>query len=848
MDVQVIVGTPSWTVNGVNIFSANLVRGLIDIGFAARILMTEQHSSMVTNHEPMMPLPTDIPIDELRLTGVESWGAHWGAMIRYLEERAPCVYIPNDDWRHSNICSQLSGKVHVVGVVHSDDPLHYVHVSTLGRYWDAIVTTSDAIAVEVISQNPGLAKRVVTIPIGVPVPERLPKRESTVRPLLLVYQGRLVQHQKRVFDLPKIVGEALNLGVPIELTLIGDGTERERLMARSSQLIELGAMRFLEVAPHARLMELLGKFDVYLLTSEFEGMPNALGEAMASGCVPIVTDIRSGVRELVRDGESGFVVPVGDISAFARRLSQLHHQPELRSAMSTKAREAVIDGGFSVQTMVDRYAALFRSLLTSEAASRFRRPRGNLRLPPLQMGRVRTFQLPEAYRFEDLGVLPSTSWDYDGYARELDGVDGRGLPPWHAKMPRPYPNVIVSATSGRVSGVDIFSANLVRGMRALGRDGHVLMTCPDDSAPDPLPFPDDIPVVRLPVSRRMAWKKRWALLSSYLERNAPCIYIPNYDWRNSCISPTLSQKVCVVGIVHSDDPQHYEHVSRLGRYWNSVVAVSNKIANRVMESDESLSARLVVIPYGVEIPRSLPQRQPGPNGSLRIVYAGRLVQRQKRVLDLPKIFSALVDRGVPAELTVIGGGEEEAALKAACSGWIGTGQVRFMGTLSNREVLRVFEQSDILILTSEFEGLPVSLLEAMAHGCVPVVTDIESGIPEVVRQGETGYRLPLGDIRAFAECLERLQADSALLRSLSVASYNAVRTGGYSVEDMAVAYISLFERVLVEAELLEFQRPRGGILPPPNSPSLTGYWQPRLGEGLLRQAVESIRCRLAGRG
>jgi glycosyltransferase involved in cell wall biosynthesis len=845
MNFQVIVGVPCWAMNGVNVFAANLVRGLIDIGIAARILMTEQHSAMVTSHEPMMPLPTDIPVDELPLTGAESWGAHWGAMIRYLEERAPCVYIPNDDWRHSNVCSQLSGGVRVVGVVHSDDPLHYNHVASLGRYWDAVVTTSSAIAVEVVSRNPGLAKRVRTIPIGVPVPEFLPKRESAAEPLRLVYQGRLVQRQKRVFDLPKIVEEALQRAIPVELTVIGDGMDGERLKAASSQLIDRGAMRFLGMEPHARLLERLGHFDVYLSTSEFEGMPNALGEAMARGCVPIATDIRSGVRELVRDGESGFVVPVGDITAFGRRLSLLHSQPELRSAMSAKAREAVIAGGFTVQTMVDRYAALFRGLFTPEAASRFRRPRGSLRLPPIQVGQVGIFQVPEAYRFEHLGVLPSVSWDYDGYARELDGVGGRSLPRFHEKMPRPYPNVIVSATSGRVSGVDIFSANLVRGMRALGRAGHVLMTCPDDSTPDPLPFPDDIPVVRLPVSRRMTWKARWASLSSYLERNAPCIYIPNYDWRNSCISPTLPQNVGVVGIVHSDDPQHYEHVARLGRYWNSIVAVSQKIANRVVELDPSLAPRLVVIPYGVEIPQSLPQRQSGPNSALRIVYAGRLVQQQKRIRDLPPIFSALVDRGVPAELTIIGSGEEEAALKAACSPWIGTGQVRFLGTLSNREVLGVFDQSDVLLLTSEFEGLPVSLLEAMAHGCVPVVTDIDSGIPEVVRRGETGFRVPLGDIGAFADCLGRLQSDPELRQSLSAASYNAVRTGGYSVEDMAVAYLSLFERVLVEAELREFQRPRGSILPPPNSPYLTSHWRQRPVAKLLREAVASVRCRLA---
>jgi glycosyltransferase involved in cell wall biosynthesis len=339
----------------------------------------------------------------------------------------------------------------------------------------------------------------------------------------------------------------------------------------------------------------------------------------------------------------------------------------------------------------------------------------------------------------------------------------------------------------------------------------------------------------------MAWRRRWKLLAEYLESNAPGIYIPNYDWRNSCISPTLSGKVGIVGIVHSDDPMHYEHVVRLGRYWNAIVAVSPAIAGRVLELDPSLGPRLVTIPYGVETPGSWSGKSPAPGGSLRIVYAGRLVQEQKRVRDLPLIFAALMQRGIPAELTIIGGGAEESSLKAACSRWIASGQVRFPGTLPNAEILKVFEQSDVLLLTSEFEGLPVSLLEAMAHGCVPVVTDIPSGIPELVRNGETGYRIGVGDIAGFAECLANLQADVARRRALSAASYQAIQAGGFTTEDMVAAYLNLFERVLVEAELGEFERPKGKILPPPNSPWLTNRRQYWPGRSFVSHAAEAAR-------
>jgi glycosyltransferase involved in cell wall biosynthesis len=797
---------------------------------------------MVTIQEPMMPLPTDLPIEELPQRGPESWGAHWGAMIRYLEENAPCVYIPNSDWRHSNVCAQLSPEVRVVGVVHSDDPLHYDHAARLGRYWDTIVTTSDAIAQQVIARNPPLASRVQTIPIGVPVPASPLPRKPVSGPLKLVYQGRLIQHQKRILDLPKIVEAALGLRIPIELTVIGDGAERERLVVQSTHLADAGAMRFMGVVPHARLMELLGKFDVFLLTSEFEGMPNVLGEAMARGCIPIVTDIRSGIRDLVRDGESGFVVPVGDVAAFADRLSILYRDPELRCTMAAKVREAVIAGGFSVDKMVERYAALFRSLFNPRGDLRFQRPLASLRLPPYQVGQIKIFELRQAHWFENIGVLPSRSWDYEGYRRELNGTR-RSVPPFHAKLARPYPNVVLSATSGRVSGVDIFSVNLVRGLRGLGRDAHVLMTSPGDETPDHLPLPKDIPVRSLPVSRRTSWRKRWQRLREHLEGTTPCIYIPNYDWNYSCICPTLSQNIGIVGIVHSDDPAHYEHVTRLGRFWNAIVAVSGAIAHRVVELDPSLSPRVITIPYGVEVPPCLPQRTPANRSVLRIVYAGRLVQEQKRVLDIPKVFGALMDREVPAELTFIGGGQEEHALKMACEPWVRSRQVHFAGTLPNPEVLQLFAESDVLILTSEFEGLPVSLLEAMAQGCVPVVSDISSGIPDVVRQGETGYRVPVGDIVGFAECLAKLQADAALRQTLSSASYQAIRED-YSTEGMVAAYMSLFDRVLVEAELGEFRRSGGEILPPPNSPWLSSRYQRWPGGGFLRYALSTLSNRL----
>jgi glycosyltransferase involved in cell wall biosynthesis len=374
--------------------------------------------------------------------------------------------------------------------------------------------------------------------------------------------------------------------------------------------------------------------------------------------------------------------------------------------------------------------------------------------------------------------------------------------------------VVLSETSGRLSGVDVFSRGLARGLEAEGVPAHIILTEHDRRVRDHFPQPADVAVAKLGVSRGMRWRRRCEVLGAYLEQCAPCIYVPNYDWNHSCISPVLSSRVGIVGIVHSDDPWHYEHVTRLGRYWNAVVAVSSFIADRVAALDSALRSRLVTIPYGVELPQELPSRPEG-RPYLAVAYAGRLVQEQKRVLDLPRIVAAATERGVPVRLTVIGGGRDEKRLRRACARFVADGQVDFTGIVPNERVLDVFDESDAVILTSEFEGLPVSLLEAMSRGCVPIVAETPSGIPELVQDGVNGYRLPVGDVSAFSARLELLHESPMLRRQLSRNAFDTVRRGGYGLDDMVCRYASLFRQVLEDARSGRYRRPPGKLSRPP---------------------------------
>ena len=101
-------------------------------------------------------------------------------------------------------------------------------------------------------------------------------------------------------------------------------------------------------------------FDVFLLTSNHEGMPNVVLEAMAAGKPVIATDV-AGVHELIEDGVTGIVLPRKRPLLMARRLVELLRNPELRKEMGRAAQQRVRQH-FSFDAMVQRHVELYEEL------------------------------------------------------------------------------------------------------------------------------------------------------------------------------------------------------------------------------------------------------------------------------------------------------------------------------------------------------------------------------------------------------------------------------------------------------------------------------------------------------
>lgn len=386
--------------------------------------------------------------------------------------------------------------------------------------------------------------------------------------------------------------------------------------------------------------------------------------------------------------------------------------------------------------------------------------------------------------------------------------------------------IVASTPTWVVSGVNSFTLNLLRGLQR-DHDVELLIVRQGDPETVELPIPTDINVSELQWNRKKSlWLGRWEALQSNLESKDETIYIPNYDFENSAVVPALSNEVGVLGILHSDESYHYEHMQRCGPYWNAAIAVSDYLNSNVLKKSPELSDRAFKVCYGVPIRDesiiSLRKRSEG--GPLRILYSGRLNDDQKRISDLGSIALELNKRGVAFELCIVGNGPFEATLRNSLKNLTERGVVSFRGVLANDDVLTMYRDYDCFVLTSNYEGLPLSLLEAMSQGCVPVVTDIRSGIPDVVRHNVNGFAITVGDVSTFADHFQMLQLDLARLQKMSREARATIVNGPFNIDHVVDRYNEVFQFIRKNIRSGHYKRPiphrpwswTGNFVPPPS--------------------------------
>jgi N-acetyl-alpha-D-glucosaminyl L-malate synthase BshA len=245
--------------------------------------------------------------------------------------------------------------VTLVGADHGFAPLTHFAVTSS----DAVTTPSRWLA-ETARTNLGLASalRIDVIPNFVdPQQFSAPPRRARNRPPVLIHVSNF-RPIKRVHDVVGIFA-AVRKTTPCRLELVGDGPERSRV---ESLVRDLGLQDHVSFrGERDDVASLYGGSDVFLLPSESESFGLAALEAMACG-VPVVASDVGGLPDVVADGETGFLLPVGDVAAMAEAARRLLTDDVRWADMSRLARERARTC-FTLDRAVDRYEATYRRVL-----------------------------------------------------------------------------------------------------------------------------------------------------------------------------------------------------------------------------------------------------------------------------------------------------------------------------------------------------------------------------------------------------------------------------------------------------------------------------------------------------
>lgn len=262
------------------------------------------------------------------------------------------------------LCAAGRTRWPVIVSEHTDPERHH-----LPRVWKLLRRLTYRWAAAIVTPNeetrdlfpPALRARTRVIPNPVPRPASpRPPRAGEAR--LVVSIGRLAEekgHDRLIEAFARVAGPRPTW----RLVIAGEGPLRAGLEALRDRL---GLSERVELPGLVTdVGELLARADLYVLASRREVFPMALCEAMASGVPPVAVAYRPGVREIVRDGVDGVVVPEGDVGALAAAMARLMDDDGARAALAARAVEVV--ERYGVERVLGLWDALLRELATPGA-------------------------------------------------------------------------------------------------------------------------------------------------------------------------------------------------------------------------------------------------------------------------------------------------------------------------------------------------------------------------------------------------------------------------------------------------------------------------------------------------
>ncbi len=251
---------------------------------------------------------------------------------------------------------------------------------------------------------------------------------------------------------------------------------------------------------------------------------------------------------------------------------------------------------------------------------------------------------------------------------------------------------------------------------------------------------------------------------------------------------------------------------RLARISTGIIAIS-PIQKEELSSVHRIcsAAKIKVIPLGFDLSKfqeNLPEKRLQTRterkleaDEVAVAIVGRLAPIKNHSLFLD-VIETLAKKGVKARYFIVGDGQEKASIQQRANALQETYGIRIELTSWIKDIATFNAGMDILCLSSDNEGTPVSLIEAQASG-IPVISTDVGGVRDIVSEGETGFIVPKKEVEPFAEKLQLLIENKEIRQKMSQNGWNFVRdTFHYTtlVKNMEKYYAELIEKTKKHAK------------------------------------------------
>ncbi len=233
-----------------------------------------------------------------------------------------------------------------------------------------------------------------------------------------------------------------------------------------------------------------------------------------------------------------------------------------------------------------------------------------------------------------------------------------------------------------------------------------------------------------------------------------------HDWLELGMVSHLGLKNPVNLFVHGDYNYYYQLAAKHCVSIASFICVCKSISKKLTEI---LPSKLEKITYTRFPVQSISNASVRSNEILQMIFVGRCEDAKGYNL-LPEIEKRLRNIKVKVSWHIIGEGSEDVSNQSL---WPEDTIICFNGKLTHEEVFRLLRKSDLFLLPSFAEGMPVSVIESMKAGVVPIVNDLPGGIQELVINGKTGYKIENNLLDGFVSVIKQLSEDKSLLKAIA---------------------------------------------------------------------------------